>query len=735
MKKRLQSRMPQSSWVKTLLLVATLIWIGSGLSWCGQREQVKQSIADPVLKSIDRPNRQLELEQIAKQQDRSQSVVRARYILANQAIDNQNSHLALRYLQDLEKNYTLLTPQIIWQRARAYQLAGNQSELNTQLQLLAQSHRRSPMVVEAWNLLGQTDEQYWDLAIKEFPSHPRTLEIIQQKLAQTPNRTDLLLILVKYLDDNDSRRLRIADRLVMEYPNVLKPTEWDLIGLIYWQNKAYQKVITPLKKGTKNASNTYKIAHSHLLSKQLDEAKTVYQEIITKYPQTDEAAQSLLSLADLSPNVEALTYFDRVINLFPSHSAQAFVKKAQLLERNQNITGATAAREQMVKLYPNTEEVAAYRWKLARSEAKLGHFDRAWAFAKKIVTDTPNSKYSPRAAFWIGKWAKKLGKMDEAKQAFTYTITNYRRSYYSWQSAKYLGWKVGDFNTIKSLNPAVVRPTIRQPLPVGSDALKELYLIGQDRAAWELWQAEFRERQQPTANDRLNQGILQHGLAKDIDRKYITSLKKQPNLKYSNTKYIASIVEIGKIEDEIKTPVQQAEFAKISQQLIYLQTFYPLAFIDLIQSSHSQQPVNPLLTLSVIRQESKFSPIIKSPVGALGLMQVMPDTAKFASYQLRLKKYDLLDPQDNIRLGTWYLNFTHKQVKDNSVLAIAGYNAGPGNVTKWVKQFGATDLDEFIEEIPFAETQNYVKNVLGNYWNYLLIYNPAVAEQLKTTQN
>jgi soluble lytic murein transglycosylase len=272
---------------------------------------------------------------------------------------------------------------------------------------------------------------------------------------------------------------------------------------------------------------------------------------------------------------------------------------------------------------------------------------------------------------------------------------------------------VGDFSTIRSLDPPIVKPQQRSPLPTGSDALKELYSIGQDLEAWELCQAEFTLRQQPAAIDKLTRGMLQNGLEK----------------------YITSIVEIAEIEDNAKTPEQQLEFGKIHQQASYWYTLYPLAFIDPIRRISSQQRVNPLLTTSLIRQESKFSPIVKSPVGAIGLMQVIPDTAKFAAHKIGLKKYELIKPEDNLRLGTWYLKFTHALVKDNSVLAIAGYNAGPGNVSKWVKQFGTEDLDEFIEQIPFEETQNYVKNVLGNYWNYLRLYNPTVAARLKATQH
>ncbi len=708
MKKRLRVQIPKE-WLRTLPLVATVICIGIVLNWCTRQQQVPDSsMVDPVLRSIDTSKRRIALEAIIKRSDKSLSAARSRYILASEAIDRQEADRALGYLGGLEREYGILAPQIIWKRAQAYALLNKQPQVNSQLQLLDREHSRSPVVVEAWYLLGKQDEKYWNLAIERFPSHPRTLSIIGQKIAQTPHRPDLLLILVKYLNDSDPMRLKIADRLVMEYPHQLKPEEWDFIGDLYWQNKVYYKAIVPLSRGSKTASNAYKIAGGYRSSDRANEAKVIYQEIVSQYSHTIEAYRSLVDLADLSPDVEALNYLDRAIDKFPDRNVEAFVKKGDILEYNQNQAAAIAVRSQMVKLYPHTEEVAAYRWELAKQSAKNSNgLKRAWELAKQIVVDTPNSKYSPRAAFWIGKWAQKMGLESEAKQAFTYTIRNYTRSYYSWRSAQYLGWDVGDFYNIKSFNPQISIPTARLPLPTGSDSLKELYSIGQDRDTWELWQAEFVDRKEPEILDRLNQSIILNRLEQ----------------------YIVSVVDISQFED-LKTSKDRAKLAKVYQQQNYWQTLYPLAFFDIIEKLEPKDRVNPLLIISVIRQESRFSPTIKSPVGALGLMQVMPGTAKFAANKIGIKKYELTNPVDNINLGSWYLKFTHSQVKNNSVLAIAGYNAGPTNVSRWIKEYGTRDLDEFVEQIPFEETQNYVKAVLGNYWNYLRLYDRSISTKL-----
>lgn len=76
------------------------------------------------------------------------------------------------------------------------------------------------------------------------------------------------------------------------------------------------------------------------------------------------------------------------------------------------------------------------------------------------------------------------------------------------------------------------------------------------------------------------------------------------------------------------------------------------------------------------------------------------------------------------------MDYTHQQYNNNSLLAIASYNAGPGNVSRWLRTIGKTDPDEFVENIPFNETKNYVRQVFGNYWNYLRLYNPEISAKV-----
>lgn len=153
---------------------------------------------------------------------------------------------------------------------------------------------------------------------------------------------------------------------------------------------------------------------------------------------------------------------------------------------------------------------------------------------------------------------------------------------------------------------------------------------------------------------------------------------------------------------------------------------YPLAFWPQFKSVAKEAGVDPFLMMAMARQESTFRASIKSHAGATGVMQVMPATAKWmAKVDDNIKPHHvnhLESAVNSIRLGAFYLKRMSDSYGGHLVHATAAYNAGPGNLNKWKKQFGAADLDSFIEAIPFSETKDYVKKVLGNYAAYHSLY-------------
>lgn len=154
---------------------------------------------------------------------------------------------------------------------------------------------------------------------------------------------------------------------------------------------------------------------------------------------------------------------------------------------------------------------------------------------------------------------------------------------------------------------------------------------------------------------------------------------------------------------------------------------YPLAFSDFISKFSKDFTVPREVIWSVMRTESHYKVRAISPVGALGLMQVMPYTARKVSQMLKEKTFDpsfLLEPETNIRIGTRYLKRLSDMFDGRLPLVAAAYNAGPHRVGGWLQSFGTLDMDEFIDHIPFKQTRNYAKEIIKNYYLYKSIYQP-----------
>jgi soluble lytic murein transglycosylase len=151
---------------------------------------------------------------------------------------------------------------------------------------------------------------------------------------------------------------------------------------------------------------------------------------------------------------------------------------------------------------------------------------------------------------------------------------------------------------------------------------------------------------------------------------------------------------------------------------------YPVGEADLVAAEAAERKVDPALVAAVIRQESSFEPRATSPVGARGLMQVMPGVGKALARAERITPWDpamLYEPEVNIRLGVTHLRSFTGHYR-HPALALAAYNAGPGRVARWSRRPGAKDPELFVERIRFAETQGYVRTVLRSRDLYAALY-------------
>lgn len=155
---------------------------------------------------------------------------------------------------------------------------------------------------------------------------------------------------------------------------------------------------------------------------------------------------------------------------------------------------------------------------------------------------------------------------------------------------------------------------------------------------------------------------------------------------------------------------------------------FPRAYERIVRNNATKFAVNTELIWSIMKAESQFRPQIVSPVGAQGLMQIMPYTGKNIAKLLGDNTFvttKLVDPELNIKYAARYLQRLLQSFDGDQSLVAAAYNAGPHRVESWLASFGHLDRDEFIEHIPFVETRNYVKKVLRYLYVYAKLYTPS----------
>jgi len=287
----------------------------------------------------------------------------------------------------------------------------------------------------------------------------------------------------------------------------------------------------------------------------------------------------------------------------------------------------------------------------------------------------PNVKSSPAVTYFMGKIAHKLKHYESADSYYKKTIEEFPDSYYAFR-ANYNLYKADGILPFENLTPKPIvfpyKKSIENNLVVKLALLKDYDLVG------ELCKKD----------------------------KFIQSW-----IAYQKGNYtISAILARNAMEElEIKPP-----FDDLRWRLIY-----PLHYFDIVNKYKGIN--NPIVLQAILKEESHFNQFAVSSVGASGLMQLMPATYNEVAKKCNIKG-DILTPENNIEAGSAYYEGLKKVLGSKDLYAISAYNGGIGSVTTWFSKLIYNDVDEFVEQIPYSETKNYVKKVLRTYWVYGNIY-------------
>ena len=203
---------------------------------------------------------------------------------------------------------------------------------------------------------------------------------------------------------------------------------------------------------------------------------------------------------------------------------------------------------------------------------------------------------------------------------------------------------------------------------------------------------------------------------KDVRHIASTSKNDNKNLTFKLISYLNKKKKYLTIFSIINDSIEQ-NIIHINEQI--LNFLFPTQYMTAIKNIDNI--IDPLVVLSLIRQESAFNPRARSIVGAQGLMQLMPQTAR--RFNTKIRPHHLKKPKLNIRIGTKLLRKLLKKYDGNLIYALAAYNAGERNANKWIRnRFTGTEAEDIIEEIPFRETRLYVKLIYRNLFFYNMLF-------------
>lgn len=384
---------------------------------------------------------------------------------------------------------------------------------------------------------------------------------------------------------------------------------------------------------------------------------------------SDEAFAAYLSLANAEPAGDLAD--DALLEAALIRKSQGrYQDQRHLLDRLLAVTADGKLRQRAT-------------WESAWSLYAVRDFRGAAEAFKALET---SSDYRERALYWHARALEQAGDRDGAMAAFARVLEEFPLSFYGRQVREAL--KIAEETPSLAAEPAA----LSLPMPAGYERIKLLIAVG----------------------------------LHDEARRELAAVRKQNGLK---PKTLLGLARLYQEMEDYHSPVvlyrDRAPRAIDSDTLTQWGLLYPRAFQEAVAREAAAQGVEEELIYAIIRAESTYSPSVVSPAGAVGLMQLMPSTARtMVNDNGTGIAARLTDPGFNIGLGVRHLKGLLQKYKGNTAAAVAAYNAGATPVDRWLRTLPYRRADEFIENITYPETREYVKKVLANAEMYRILYRP-----------
>lgn len=543
--------------------------------------------------------------------------------------------------------------------------------------------------------------------------YKKALQVFKEHRAIVGTSASLLLQIAEISsllgDDGGSRAARLellrsfpARRQALKVARRLTPKNWDeryARAQVYYRHRDDRRAIDDVRKllvdnpRHKRAPNAeYVLGRAYARSGQLARARHTFERLHERHGWPS----ALYRLAGLhvkdGKDLQAVDVYVDFSRRYPKHELadDALWQAAKAAERQDDFVNSGRIYSILTEEHGDSEHAEEAAWGVGFSHYCQRRYEDAFRVFRKVSRQARQPHIIDQSLFWAGKSALRLDQKDEAKILFTKAAGGFPRSYYSSRAVS-MGYGEAKLKTR--------RATLRAPL--AADQLDLRRISGDDHvqralALGQLGLSTEAERELRLA-ETLNKG----------DARALLVLRDGYDLLGLHDRALLLSTRSASTDDDIRR-------------------LYPSYYWEEVEAAAENASVDPYLVLSVIRQESYFKEDALSHAGAMGLMQIMPQTGRKLARALGVLAYDrslLFDPSVSIQLGSRFLgdqvrSFTKGSHGLQFPLGLAAYNAGPRVARRWLERFPIEDADAFVERIPYKETRSYVKKVLKNYTIY-----------------
>jgi len=420
------------------------------------------------------------------------------------------------------------------------------------------------------------------------------------------------------------------------------------------------------------------------------------QDYLAQAPNGVQAPAALEQLALLAwhrgDTATARVYFGRLVDFFP-HSQlapAAMLRMGRTYEDDDQLEQARAVYRRLLERYPDSSSASTARFRAAwMLYLRRRYAQAADEFGADRTRTAGEPRQSDRYAYWQARALAQAGQSARAHALLEILAASLQTNYYPELARQRLG----------AAFPVIVPvPFSSPPPPAQAQSARWRYHLARARAlsALALYQLAAGELRY----------LAELGRDSHQTQLYLLGQFKSAQDYYDALVTASRMAKLGALSDDEAQPLR-----------------YPRAYWPLFRQAAARQHLSLLLLLALSRQESLFNPRARSSADARGLMQLMPATAERVAAQLgmSLNLAELFDPQINIQLGSAKLRQLSDLFDGDLFKTVAAYNAGEDAVQRWVARFNGPD-DEWVENIDYSETRNYVKQVVGGMRQYRMLY-------------